>query len=785
MEGFDMSVGPQMEEAQFLGQMPQAPTQVFTILDFGARGWNPTHPDEQLVGKAGAPAAQFSIATAAPVSSPDMHDVDFWNGFLNKRNGKKSIANALGSAFMGIFVYAPLNGIKLLISFAASTINFMPFGNSAWSSLSYPFLTDIQYSVFLTMQNLLLFFPTTTPGNMPVMPMWWDGIMPSMGWLGNRLSPWYQAKLTGVPYYYINITGISSALLVSVAPNQLASGLYIGETIYLDNGNYMETNVVSNFTYNGTPGQINYYVNAIILQNPLKYPAQNYTRASWNAAQVIGLSTGGSIVTQASGNTVIVMAVTQLQSGGQRASFFSVDLPPTTGVASIQISGLNLAGGDGKIWGNDLTYEATTFFMTGLFNAELSPIQPGSAASQIFYLIPGNYLVPDGGTPQNPVPNGTTSITIQQIPDSTWTTAVGALGIDQQAALTGQIDVPFATNAVSWQGFIITSNNNSTLQISAYNAPHVWGTAGGMDGTSITVPDINDGQNIIGFYPYRGFLYIFKTNSTYLMTFNGSNSLSPFDIQKMQGNFGPISPGLIAETDEYVVFLSASGLCAISGMTVFVLQPTSDFIRAKFIGPKAWNLSAMGQAQSVVLPQKQQIWFQVAEGNTLDTILVYDWERHIFWYNTGGAAESYIASDMTSSTPALYGGDSNGQLWQLDIPEPDENPPIAFHWETPWLNFDDPVSWKTIKMLFIGGNKQPVVNGIHPTLNILLYHDFNPKAWKVITQDMSDPRFESGTWFPFNDRARYFKIALTNNQNNQPVGIRYLSLLYTNEGPDL
>ena len=77
------------------GAGPQPEGDLF-IADFGARGWNPTQPDEQLLATSGAPSSSFSVAAAAPWASPEMHDVDFWNGWLNKRNGRIQVGANVG-----------------------------------------------------------------------------------------------------------------------------------------------------------------------------------------------------------------------------------------------------------------------------------------------------------------------------------------------------------------------------------------------------------------------------------------------------------------------------------------------------------------------------------------------------------------------------------------------------------------------------------------------------------------------------------------------------------------
>src|ERR1019366_10140337 len=291
------------------------------------------------------------------------------------------------------------------------------------------------------------------------------------------------------------------------------------------------------------------------------------------------------------------------------------------------------------------------------------------------------------------------------------------------------------------------------------------------------VPNGNDGQVIIGAYVWRGDLYIFKTNSVYVMQFSGTTSLSPFVLTKLQGNYGPVSPGCIAEGDNYLYFLSPVGLCAISGLTVSLL-PESDSLRSKFNGPNSWNLSQLSNALAITFPQKKQIHFQVAVSTVGDNVLVYDWSRRTFWYDTGSIQESAYLQDLSSAPPVPYAGDSAGQLFQLDSYGNDEATPIDMRYETPWLNLGDPSGWKELKWMWLAGAQQVTGN-----MHIEVYVDFGLKAVRAFDFDMSDPLFQVGLYKSLNMRCKYIKIVLTNNDQGIPVAIRYLRVDYVDSGP--
>lgn len=758
---------------------PPAPGSLL-VTDF-SRGWDPTHTDEQLIGANGAPGEQFGAAAGAPFKSPDIHDVDFWNGFLNKRNGKIFLGSAIGHPMLGLFMYlyTTISGVisRVLVAFCNS--QFQIWNGSTWSQqvLNWTLATYVYYE---TLKNLL--FMSSSKVNDTYIPRWWDGASTNLGYHGTRLSPFYQLFFGG--NYTADLVSSISGTVITLAANQTASGLFRGKTVWLLNqGLFMEPAIISSFVTTGTAGTANYYVTSITLQNPLKYNVASYTYVCWNGCSMAAATTGGTMTIASPQTTVRILAVTNLQSGGQRASEMSVDVPVGT-TCSITLANIQMAFGDGQPFGTDIPNNATTWYMTAPFNPQLTPSDPNSGPSQIFYRIPDNQgTATDTSTGYNPMPNSTSGFTIKTARNtSSDTTLVADQAVDAQGYFTGQVDVPFYKFAKAWQDFLVLFGdiwNPSSIWISAFGAPQVFGTQGGLDGSFIQVPNGNDGQTIIAAYVWRGDLYIFKTNSVYVLQFSGNTSISPFVLTKLQGNYGPVSPGCIAEGDNYLYFLSPSGLCAVSGLTVALL-PENEQIRAKFVGPNTWNLALMSNALAISFPVKKQIHFQVAVASIGDQVLVYDWARRTFWYDTGAIQESSLLQDLSSSPPVPYGGDSNGQLFQLDYPGSDETIPIDFSYETPWLNFGDPSAWKILKRIWLTGSQQ--VSG---SLHVELYVDYSLKAIRTYDFDMTDPNFQIGLQQNIGLRNKYFKLKLTNNDQGVGVAIRALRFDYENIGEQI
>ncbi|MBU6231527.1 hypothetical protein KGP36_02565 [Patescibacteria group bacterium] len=810
-------------EQQYLNMLPDAkfPEGDILVADFGARGWNPTQPDEQLLATSGAPAASFSVAAAAPFASPEMHDVDFWNGYLNKRNGRTQIGANLGAApVLGLFkyVYSQASGVlnRLLVAVCNSVLAV--YTNGAWNfNLALLNWQNATYAFFTSVQNQLIVFAGNNTNYAPVPPVWWDGSSAQVGLLGNRVSPYYLQKLGKGTYFSIQIQGINVGVggagpTIVFTQNQAASGVYIGMTVWIDNGTYMETAVVNAFTTSGTAGTANYYILSMVLASPLQYSTQAYTRVSWNAAAVSSSNIGGSINITGNATTMLVMAVTTLRSGGQRTSIFSVDVP-TGGQSSIQIQQLPFKGGDGAIFGNDLVASATQWFLTPPFNPQTPATQVGSGPNQIFYQVPASQGVAtnidsaDGATAYpgyNPAPNSINSVSFFTAPDpNTWQQTTGALGIDAPGYLTGQIDAPCCQFGVAWLGFLVMAGdplNPSRIYISPLGAPQVWGTQGGLDGTIIDVPEVFDGQVITSLYVGRnGYLYVGKTNSLYAVNFTGNTSVSPFQVNTCNGRYGPISPFVIEESDNGIIyFLSASGIAGVNAYTVNLL-PQNTSIRARLTGPNAYDFAAMGSAQAFINPTKGQMHFQCARANPGDDILVFDWIRATFWHDTPGPtaqpAQCYTAltEDLTLAPAQIYAGDGQGNVWQLDVTGADETIPIDFYYETPWLHAGDPASYKQLKWLSVGGTKQGEINGTTPTLNVAVYLDFQPKAVRTFTFDMTKDGFPIGHNNPGAGAAqdlelkncKYFKIVLMNNQPNVPVAIRFMKIHVKVLGPRL
>lgn len=786
------------------------------IADFGARGWNPTQPDEQLLATSGAPAASFSVAAAAPFASPEVHDVDFWDGRLNKRNGRVQVGGSLGNfPVLGLFMYvfAQTSGAltRTLVGICNSTLAY--FTNGAWNlTLALLNWENAPYAFFSTFQNRLFAFPGNNPNYAPVPPVWWDGSSGQVNLLGNRASPYYLARTGAQNYFFAQIQEVAPIVtgggpVVILAANQSGSGVYVGMTVWIDNGTYMETNTAAAFATTGTPGTSNYYVTSITLSNPLQYTAQTYTRIAWNGVQISAAATGGSISTSGNATTILVMAATSLQSGGQRASIFSVDVPNGS-TGSISLEQLPFSGGPGTLFGTDLISSATQWLMTQPFN----PQTPPSQDSLIFYLVPAtpgvatNITSADGLTTYpgfNPAPNTISTVTFFTSPDpASWTQAAGALALDSQGYLTGQIDAPCCQFGVAWQNFMVMAGDPThpnRLYISAEGSPQVWGTQGGLDGAYIDIPDAYDGQVITSLYVTRnGYLYVGKTNSLYVVNFTGATALTPFSVQPCNGKYGPLSPFLIEESDRGLFFLSSAGVVVVNMYSVSLL-PQNEAIRSRFTGAQAYDFSAMASAQAYVNPTKAQIHFQGARAVRGDDTLVIDWNRSSFWHNTPGPtaqpAQCYTAltEDLTVSPPAIYGADGQGNVWQLDVPGTDETVPIDFYYETPWLSAGNPGAFKTLQWLSIGGTKQQANAGDPPLLNIALYVDFQPKAIRTFTFDMSKLGFpighnNAGGVAPqdlTNQECKYFKLALMNNQPGVPVAIRFMRINIKVEGPEL
>ena len=139
--------------------MPAQPGSLL-VTDF-SRGWDPTHSSEQLVGANGSQADQFGAAAGAPFKSPDVHDADFWNGKLNKRNGKTFLGASIGNGpIQGIYKYiytsvaGVFNSILVAMSQSGSYTQFYKFNGSTWTSLVLNWL-NISYCYFETLKNLL------------------------------------------------------------------------------------------------------------------------------------------------------------------------------------------------------------------------------------------------------------------------------------------------------------------------------------------------------------------------------------------------------------------------------------------------------------------------------------------------------------------------------------------------------------------------------------------------------------------------------------------------------
>jgi hypothetical protein len=153
---------------------------------------------------------------------------------------------------------------------------------------------------------------------------------------------------------------------------------------------------------------------------------------------------------------------------------------------------------------------------------------------------------------------------------------------------------------------------------------------------------------------------------------------------------------------------------------------------------------------------------------------------------------------FVDSDNVLYGGGTDGHLYQLDTGTDDSGARIEFEWETPWLYLR---SFERIKDMDAA---QAVLENVDPaTLDVRWYFDFdestdteNTDTWQFegggpyFLESGLDPVFAfGGSWsgsgkssplpFPLFGYGQVVKFKFSNSNVNEPFSIEYLRLDYT------
>ncbi len=506
--------------------------------------------------------------------------------------------------------------------------------------------------------------------------------------------------LTGVGTV-INISAISgSVLTVDPAFNYPASGLYNGKILYAADSanNLLRQVVVSSFVTTGDRGDSDYYVTQITLTD---IPSPNLAKVAFGGVSIGTTATGGTIAPASNKTCYKVLAVTQMLSGGFRASEeFSLDIADdvTQGVINLNFI-LGNSSLNGQMFAFDIPTTATTWFMTKGFDPTLPATDLDSGNAKTYYLIPSASIanakdVTTASLPDtNPTDNATYSFDITAEVAGTENTLLDQYGF-VQAYFTEQVDSPPTRMVRMYNDFLFYSGDDlfpNRVWISQLDAPQIMSEYGSTLGSFLDIaPD--DSDFITGMYVWFNFLYVFKSRAIYRVSFTG-NASAPFQVDKIAGVTGALSHFAIQETPQGLVYLSQYGPARCSwfyseiignevlpyfdsSFIQYQYLPTAanGMTRQEILGKGHFEQGQFSYSTSLNYTLKKQLWFSVAsrDGGIRDKILVFDYATGTWWIQTNVFA-NYLASVTDASNFVRpWSGDITGRIYKHDVGDLDE-----------------------------------------------------------------------------------------------------------------
>lgn len=433
-----------------------------------------------------------------------------------------------------------------------------------------------------------------------------------------------------------------------------------------------------------------------------------------------------------------VMAVTQLDSGGYRASMGTVTMAGG-GTQQIAVTSVSMDGTGATDFGFDIQATATKWFMT-------------DAGGSTYYKIPTGNL----STAANPMANNTTTFNITATTGlTTANTLLDEYTLDQDY-FTAQVAAPQGKFLEVWQNFLVasgTSANPSRVWFSSLGEPMIWSTVGGIEGNYIDF-DPADGDQITGVHAYNGNLYVTKRHAVYIVEYTGV-AQSPFIWRKLNSTFGCLSHWSFAETEQGLVWMSERGPVICYGTSVALIKAAEEFLN--LFDPNdtgRFNLSAMIYTTAGHNQTKRQVYWGVSStsATTRDLTLVYDYGQGCFWLNSVSANYYATITDANYFT-SVWAGDYSANVYKLDTGTDDDGAVISFYWYTPWLSVGSPFVWKRFQHLDVSGAVQST-----GTLYADIFVDFSTTAVKTLSFDMTDARFKKGLRVPLGVRGKAVQV---------------------------
>lgn len=229
------------------------------------------------------------------------------------------------------------------------------------------------------------------------------------------------------------------------------------------------------------------------------------------------------------------------------------------------------------------------------------------------------------------------------------------------------------------------ADNKSRVSWSQIGNPEGW--VDDSDSGDLDV-QTNDGDEITALHPFDQDTLVFKERSFWILA--GSE---PKNYRFMgMGGPGTVAHRTVRTVGGRPFWLARDGVYAFNGSVSYCVSEEIDpyFIR---------NINQDHIGKAAAVEWRRRYWLAVPWGDSTvnNVVLVYDPSTRL-WYFFEGIYAACFAKFKMDNQELLYFGTSQdeGKVYQADTGTTDNGQAIDAHWWTPWLNFENPVSYKKI-----------------------------------------------------------------------------------------
>ena len=482
-----------------------------------------------------------------------------------------------------------------------------------------------------------------------------------------------------------------------------------------------------------------------------------------------------------SGNYNILLA-TQLFSGGWRGSQAS----------NVGASGINVTGtcdSNGVVTGTVIeisnlnTLQQYPFDLYNDSAVSVYVTVPSGIALNndptVYYaanLSSGNVLSTGSTYYSNPLPN-TVNVTYFNNIDGIGNNIVDDVINENQAYLLNQTPIPKVKQFRQFYNYVLAygdPENPSRLYYSDQYAPQIWGGVSSNYG-SVDVGSTLSNDAITGMAPWKTYMIIFKTNSTWILSY--TDNAIPFQLQPVSPNNGSLAIFSTISTDDYVYGINQYGIFR---ATAYNVECISKCIDVFF---KTLNVKDLIFSTALHSQDRKEISWSISNNVfnlDSDTGIVYNYEFNTFNIRVGGLWNSCAVTRDENGFDVLLAGTSLGQINQINEGNSDSDILFAddvyqttigipLEAQTTWLFFDNDSTNKIINMLHVNVEQNTGY------LYVDVYFDGNLNKIQY-TRKISLSSANPDKVVSMGGQARSVTLAFRNVGNSSPISMHSFSI---------